>query len=391
VSTSFEPGSAPEGFIPLSVPEIAGNAQQYLNQCIDSNWVSTAGPFVDRFEQSVAEASQAKYAIATVNGTAALHIALLLSNVRPNDEVLMPALTFIASANAVRYVGAWPLFIDSEELYGQLDAVKLARFLEAQCEFRSGKVTNRKTGREIRAILPVHILGHPVDLDPIIEIANRYQLPIIEDAAEAIGTKYLGRPVGNHGRIGCFSFNGNKLLTCGGGGMIVTDDSDLARRAKYLTTQAKDDPLEYVHGEVGYNYRLTNLQAALGLSQMELLADYVEKKRTIAKRYETAFQDIAEIQMMREASWAYSTYWMYTIRVPNDSRPLLRYLASRQIQSRPLWQPLHRSPAMVGCQSDSIEVADRLYQQSLSLPCSVGLASSDQDRVIEAVRTFFNS
>jgi perosamine synthetase len=388
VSTSFEPGAAPDGFIPLCVPEIRGNAWRYVKQCLDANWVSTAGPFVDRFERQVADSVGAKYAVAVVNGTAALHIALLVSGVRPDDEVLVPALTFIATANAVRYAGAWPVFLDAEPLYAQLDPQKLLDFLGRECVRRDGTLYNRTTRRRVKAILPVHVLGHPVDMDPLLDAARRYDLVVIEDAAEALGARYKGRPAGRMGDVGCFSFNGNKLLTCGGGGVLVTDDARLAERARYLTTQAKDDPLEYVHGAVGYNYRLTNLQAALGCAQMELLDEYVAAKRAAAARYHDAFREIDGIAPLREAPWAFSTFWMYTVRVGGDSRPLLGHLASARIQTRPLWQPLHRSPAHAGCQAYHVEVADHLYREALSLPCSVGLSAEQQAEVVRAISAF---
>ena len=392
MSTSSEPGSAPTGFVPLCVPEIRGNAWDYVKQCLDSNWVSTAGPFVDRFEQMVAGSAGAKYGVATVNGTAALHVALLAAGVRPDDEVLVPALTFIATANAVRYAGAWPVFLDAEPVHGQLDPQKLTDFLERECTSRGGALVNRTTGRTVRVVLPVHVLGHPVDMDPVCEVAERFGLTVIEDAAEALGAKYKGRPVGRFGAAACFSFNGNKLLTCGGGGMIVTDDPHLAERARYLTTQAKDDPLEYVHGEVGFNYRLTSLQAALGCAQMELLDQFVGAKRATAAVYDAAFRDVPMIEPFTEAPWAFSTSWMYTVKIGRDqSRPLMRHLDAHRIQTRPLWQPLHCSPAHAGRQSYRVEVADRLYRESLSLPCSVGLTPQQREQVLATISAFWRS
>ncbi|RME03545.1 MAG: aminotransferase DegT, partial [Deltaproteobacteria bacterium] len=266
--SSFEPGApAAEGFIPLSIPKLAGNEWRYVRECLDTNWVSSVGAFVERFEREVAARVGARYGVATASGTAAIHIALLVSGVGPGDEVLLPTLTFIAPANAIRYVGAVPLLLDVDPVTWQLDPEKTIDFLEKECRWQEGRLVNRTTGRRVRAIMPVHILGHPVDLDPILEVARKYELTVIEDATESLGARYKERHVGNLGDIGCFSFNGNKIITSGGGGMIVTNDETTARRARYLTTQAKDDPIEYVHGELGYNYRLTNLQAALGVAQ----------------------------------------------------------------------------------------------------------------------------
>src|SRR5450631_470569 len=243
--------------IPLSVPEIRGNEWKYVKDCLDTNWVSSVGSYVDQFEKMTAEYVGAKHAIATVNGTSALHIAMLLAGVNAEDEVLVSTLTFIAPVNAVRYIGAWPVFIDAEQQYLQIDPAAVVDFLENGCTWDGHELRNRRSGRRVAAILPVHILGHPVDLDPVMAVAAKYALPVIEDATEGLGARYRGKSLGSFGSAGCFSFNGNKIITTGGGGMLVTDDATWAARARYLTTQAKDDPIEYVHNAVGYNYRLT--------------------------------------------------------------------------------------------------------------------------------------
>lgn len=382
---SYEPG-----VIPLSVPEIRGNEWKYVKECLDTGWVSSVGPFVDRFERDVAAYLGARHAVATVNGTAALHTALLVAGVEPGDEVLVSTLTFIAPVNAVRYVGAHPVLIDAEPEHWQMDPQKTVEFLRRECERRDGGPRNRATGRRVRAILPVHVLGHPVDMDPILEAAREFGLVVVEDATECLGAKYKGRPAGRLGGIGCFSFNGNKIITTGGGGMIVTDDPGWADRARYLTTQAKNDPVEYVHGEIGYNYRLTNVQAAMGCAQMELLDEYIGVKRRIAAAYDAAFAAEPGIAPMRQAPWAGSIWWMYTIRVDagrrgEDSRALLRRLAGAGIEARPLWQPAHLSPAHRDAQACGCEVAERLYRDALSLPCSVGLTPAQQERVIREI------
>ena len=385
------PGAPPAAdFIPLIVPEIRGNEWEYVKECLDTNWVSSVGPFVDRFEKLTAEHVGTKYAIATVNGTAALHIALMLAGVEANDEVLVSALTFIAPANAIRYVGAWPVFIDAEPSYWQIDPAAVVEFLENGCRWDGHVLVNRKTGRRVKAILPVHILGHPVDIDPILEVAAKYSLPVIEDATEGLGARYRGKSLGSFGQSACFSFNGNKIITTGGGGMLVTDDAELAKRAKYLTTQAKDDPIEYVLNEIGYNYRLTNVLAAIGCAQMEQLDMFVQAKRQIARRYQESLSAIRGIRLPNEAEWAYSTYWMYTVLIDErelgiSSRDLLRELGERKIQARPLWQPMHRSPAHMGVVDLSCPNADALSAQALSLPCSVGLTPNAQEQVIESI------
>ena len=389
----FEPGAvAPPGVIPLSVPEINGNAWKYVKECLDTNWVSSAGPFVDRFERMVADYSGARYAAAIVNGTAALHTALLTAGVEPDDEVLVSTLTFIAPVNTIRYAGAWPILVDAEPDYWQMDPQRVAGFLNDECAWDGDALRNKTTGRRVKAILPVHILGHPCDMDPLLEAARKYNLVVIEDATESLGSEYKEGKVGHLGDLGCFSFNGNKIITTGGGGMIVTDNAAWADKAKYLSTQAKDDPIEYVHNEIGYNYRLTNIQAALGCAQMETFDETLAKKRAIAARYDAAFRDMPGVTLMREATWARSNFWMYTILIDEQaygqgSRALLRRLAKEDIQARPLWQPMHQSPACQTYQVLGGEVADRLHRDALTLPCSAGLTFDDQTRVINAVQS----
>jgi len=376
--------------VPLSVPVLGGNEWKYVKECLDTNWVSSAGPFVERFEEMIAGRLGVGHAVALVSGTAALHLALLVAGVQRDDEVLMPALTFIAPANAVRYLGAWPVFIDVEPDYWQLDPQSLADFVSRECDWRDGGLWNRRTGRRVRAVLPVDILGHPCDLDAISELAHSRDLVVVEDATEALGAFYKDRPVGQGADVACLSFNGNKIITSGGGGMIVTNREDWAARARYLSTQAKDDPVEYIHVNVGFNYRQTNIQAALGVAQLEQLDARVAAKRRIAAAYTEALGSVAGIRVMTEAPWATSTFWLYTATVDSGrygsgSRALLKRLARDGIQSRPLWQPLNQSPAMAGCQSMGAPVAERVAAAALSLPSSADLSPSDQARVIAAV------
>jgi len=382
---------AGKSFVPLSVPHLAGNEWTYIKECLDTDWVSSVGPFVDRFEREVAQAAGTKYAVATVNGTAALHIALLLAGVEPGDEVMVSDLTFIAPANAIRYTGAYPVFIDAESSYWQMDVQKLKDFLENGCEITRGGLINKVTRRNVRALLPVHILGSACDMAPILELAGRFGLPVVEDATECLGARYRDKPAGSLGLMGCFSFNGNKILTTGGGGMLVTDDECLAQRAHYLTTQAKDDPLEFVHGTVGYNYRLPNVLAALGCAQLEQLRTFIAHKREIAAAYTADFADLSAINPMREPPGVFSTYWLYTVRVETvegrpGSRDLIKALDTQGIQTRPLWQPMHLSPAHRGVFATDCSVAEKLNRECLSLPCSVGLAREDRRRVAGAVR-----
>ena len=396
-SESYAPGApVGAGEIPLCVPNISGNEWEYLRACLDSGWVSSAGPFVERFEAQFAHVTDGGYAIATSTGTAALHVAVLLAGVRPDEEVILPALSFIAPANAVRYAGAWPTFVDVDRTYWQLDPHEVEAFLREDCVGGAGALRNRHTNRRVTAILPVDVLGHPVDLDRIHVLAREFGLAVIEDATESLGARYHGRPLGSCSAITCFSFNGNKLLTTGGGGMLVTRDEQLAKRARYLTTQAKDDALEFVHGEVGFNYRLTNVQDAIGIAPLEQLMAFVAAKRRIAERYSRALSTLEGLQPMSEAPWARSAYWLYTVLLDArtcslDRRQLLRALAERGIQTRPLWQPLHRSPAHASSFARPCPVADETQANALSLPCSTHLSEADQDRVIDSVASLLSS
>jgi perosamine synthetase len=389
---SFAPGSpAGQGNIPLCVPEIRGNEWKYIQDCLDTNWVSSVGSYVDQFEQNLADYLGAKHAVATVNGTAALHIALLVAGVGPDDEVLVPSLTFIAPANAVRYVGAWPVFMDSEPDFWQMDPAKVQDFLDLECHWRNGILVNKATNRRVKAILPVHILGHPCDMNPIMGVARRYDLTVIEDASESLGAKYDGQMVGRFGDIACFSFNGNKIITTGGGGMIVTDNKDWAERARYLTTQAKDDSLEYFHEEIGYNYRLTNIQAAMGVAQMELLDDFVDKKRAIAQAYKEKFLDLEGITLMAAQPCAEPAYWLYTILLHetttlDERKAIISGLNDDGVGCRPLWHPLHSLPPYSGCQAFRIEHSVSLYQRAVSLPSSVGLTPMDQQTCVASLQ-----
>ncbi|MDP3940261.1 MAG: LegC family aminotransferase [Deltaproteobacteria bacterium] len=383
--------SAPAPHIPNAVPHLAGNEWKYLKECLDSNWVSSAGPFIERFEVEVARYVGAPHAVATVNGTAALHVALKAAGVEPGDEVLVPSLTFIATANAVAYCGAHPVFLDSEEVSWGLDPQKTADFLARECLARAGRIVNRATGRVVRALLPVHLYGHPCDLDPLIEVAGRYPLAIVEDAAEALGAFYRGRRLCGDGRLACLSFNGNKIITTGGGGMVLTGDAALAGRLRALTTQARTDSLEYIHEVMGFNYRLTNIQAALGVAQLEQLDGFIERKRATAAFYQRALGAIDGVSPFVEAPWARSIYWMASVlleprRCP-DVRALLRALNAAGIGARPLWRPLHLQPVFAAAQAYRVDVATRLYDRGLSLPCSVGITPEERGTVVEALRS----
>lgn len=380
--------------IPLTVPALGGNEWQYLKQCLDTNWVSYRGPFVERFEKELAKQCGSAYAVVTASGTAALHLALLIAGVETDTEVLMPGITFVAPANAVRYCGAWPTLLDIRETDWQLDVAKLADFLHSACDRRDGRVFNRSTGRRVSAILPVHLLGGMCDVDAVAELACRYDLPVVEDAAECLGATYKQRQLASpciglepQSRQVTTSFNGNKIVTAGGGGALLTDDARLAARAKHLSTTAKTEGIEFYHDEVGYNYRMTNIAAALGLAQLEQLDRFLAAKRHIAARYAELFQADPRIRVHPESVHARCTYWLYTIMTRGAAKPLLEKLNAAGIESRPVWTPLHRLPAFAAnSYSYHCDFAETFYRHGISLPCSVGLGDADIRSVVDAVR-----
>jgi perosamine synthetase len=377
------------GGIPLAAPDIGELERQFVDESLRSGWVAY-GPFVDRLEEEVKRLLDVQHAVAVTSGTAALHLALLAAGVRPGDEVVVSALTFISPAFAIRYAEARPVFVDAERLYRQLDPERLADFLHDECEQTSEGLVRRASGRRIGAIVPVDVLGHPADVDAVNALAADVGVPVVEDAAEALGASLRGRSAGALAEIACLSFNGNKIVTAGSGGMVVTDDARVAERARYLATQAKDDPLEYVHGAIGFNYRLSNVHAALGYGQLRRLDEFVSAKRRIAAAYADGFRDIPGIELPREAQDAFSTFWLYTIHVRADeygmsSRDLLARLLDAGIQARPLWQPLHRSPALRDAEPSVCPVADELHATGLSLPSSVTLTPAEQARVVALI------
>lgn len=376
-----------DAFIPLAVPYLGGNEWKYVKECLDTNWVSSVGTYVDRFETELASYIGRQRAVATSSGTAAIHLALLVAGVGANDEVLVSDMTFIAPANAIRYVGAFPVFVDADAVHWEMDTLKLADFAENGCEWKDGALVNRTTHRRIRAIMPVHILGHPCDMDPIMDIARQYGLKVIEDATESLGARYKGRPVGSHGDIACFSFNGNKVITTGGGGMLVTDSQEIADRARHLSTQAKIDPIEYVHSEIGYNYRLTNVLAAIGVAQLEQLDAFVAKKRHITEQYRSGLAHVPGVTMQVEAEWADTSAWLSTVSFDvasygRDARATMQHLQRHGVQTRPLWQPMHSSAVFTDCFATDCSVSEQLYQEALSLPSSVDLDGAQQEKII---------
>jgi len=377
--------------IPLSVPSIQGNEWKYIKECLDTEWVSSAGKYVDLFEQKICEYTGAKYAVACVNGTAALHISLLLAGVKPDDEVIVPTLTFISPINVVRYCNAYPVFMDADDFYN-IDVEKTIAFIKEETEFKNGYSYNKKTGRRISAIIPVHIFGNAVNLEPLVEICKERNIKIIEDATESLGTKYTkgkftGKHAGTVGEFGCLSFNGNKIMTTGGGGMILTNDQKLADKAQYLTTQAKDDEVRYIHNEIGYNFRLTNIQAALGVAQLEQLPEYIEIKKRNYRFYKKEIDKISGLHLAETPDYAENNYWMYALQIDKeiygkDREELMKYLWDHKIQTRPVWYLNHLQKPYKNCQTYKIEKAVELLGKTLNIPCSVNLRYEDIKTVI---------
>lgn len=378
------------GLLAAHEPVFAGNEWRYLRECLDSGWVSSAGPLVPRFERSVADYVGAQHAVATVSGTAAVHLALCAAGVQPGDEVLVSDLTFIAPVNAIRYCGAHPLLMDADPQTWQLDVDKVADFLRDECEHRNGVAINKRTRRPVRAVVAVHLLGLACEIAPLVAVARRHGLVVIEDAAQATGVRYKGKHVGTFGDLGAFSFNGNKILTAGGGGMVVTNSRRLAQRSRYLATQACDDPVECVHGAVGFNYRLSNLHAAVGLAQLEQLDTFIARKRRIAATYSDAFRGVDSLVPMTAPPHVEATYWLYTVRLGPactlaDRNRVLRRLTASGMAARPLWRPMHALPMNRDCATYRIAHAQRLQVQSLGLPSGAGLDDADVRRCIAAV------
>ncbi|WP_277986835.1 LegC family aminotransferase [Aeribacillus pallidus] len=365
-------------FIPLHEPSFMGNEWKYLKDCVDTGWVSSAGKYVELFEQKLADFIGVKRAVAVVNGTAALHIALKIVGVMPNDEVLIPSLTFVATGNAVVYCGATPHFVDVEERTLGLDPNKLNEYLDEIADVKNGECYNKITGRRIKAVVPMHTFGHPVDIDPLIEVCKKYHLKLVEDAAESLGSYYKGKHTGNFGIASAFSFNGNKIITTGGGGAIVTNDEKLADLAKHLTTTAKiPHRWEYVHDMIGYNYRMPNINAALGCAQLEQLPKFIKKKRELAKKYKEAFRDIAGVSFFEEANFSKSNYWLNTLILEESFEftrdELLKALNESGIMSRPIWHPLHLLKMYKYNPKMDLSMTEKLSQQIINIPSSMSL------------------
>jgi perosamine synthetase len=369
-------GSGPKA---LHEPKFAGNEWEYLKACLDSTFVSSVGKFVDQFELNLAQYTGANYAVATTNGTAALHIALKLAGVIPNDEVIIPALTFVATANAVTYCNAIPHFVDSEENTLGIDVAKLRGYLHQHTRNVDGLCINTLSGRIIRAVVPMHTFGHPVDMDGLIELATEFKLVVVEDAAESLGSTYKGKHTGTIGKLGVLSFNGNKTITTGGGGAILTNDPELARRAKHLTTTAKlSHAWEYRHDEVGYNYRMPNINAALGCAQLEQLPQLLESKRDLFSRYQGAFNKVDGVQLMSEPNGCSSNYWLQTLILDVGNSiyrdVLLEATNNSGYMTRPIWVLMKELAQFSAMPSMDLSGAQSLSERVINIPSSASLS-----------------
>jgi aminotransferase in exopolysaccharide biosynthesis len=370
-------GSRP---VVLHEPSFTGNEWLYLKECLDSTFVSSVGKFVDRFEAELANFTGAKHAVAVVNGTAALHIALKLAGVKANDEVLVPALTFVATANAVTYCGASPHFVDSDEYTLGVDATKLRNYLASQTEQRARQCVNRYTGQVIRAIVPMHAFGHPVDLEGLLAITHDFNIALVEDAAESLGSYYHGRHTGTFGLMGALSFNGNKTITTGGGGAILTDNLEFARHAKHLTTTAKlPHAWEYCHDEIGYNYRMPNLNAALGCAQLEQLPNILIAKRALFQRYKIAFTNVAGVKLIAEPNQCQSNYWLQTLLLDSEQADqrdfILKTTNEAGLMTRPAWILMNELKSFKDCPHMNLTCARSLADRLINIPSSSVLVS----------------
>jgi aminotransferase in exopolysaccharide biosynthesis len=376
-------------FIPLSVPNLKGNELEYISNAVRTEWVSTGGPFVNDFEREVALYAKCKGAVSCQNGTSGLHIALQLCDVQRNEEVIVPALTFIAAVNPVKYIGAEPVFMDCDDTL-TMDPQKLRDFCANECSLIDQKLINRKTKKQIKALIIVHVFGNMADMVSIRSIAEEYHLRIIEDATEAMGTYYTegiykGHHAGTIGDIGVYSFNGNKIITTGGGGMIVSNNEEFLKKAKHLTTQAKSDELYYTHDAIGYNYRMTNLQAALGLAQLEQLEQFIETKKENYFHYKKKIETIANLHLLDFRQDIRPNYWFYALYLeqpyPLNRDQMIPFLGSKNVQVRPIWGLIPDQPPYENNQVYEIECAKDYLEHVINIPCSSNLTTEDVDYV----------
>ncbi len=371
----------------LSGPNLSGNEWKYVKECIDTEWVSSVGSYVNLFEKMLAERAGTNYAVATSSGTTALHTSLHILGVGHNDYVIVPNLTFIASLNSIKYTGADPVLMDVDANTWQMDLDLLEDFLEKECYIEGEHLFHTKDKRRIPAIMPVHVLGNMCNMDRLSDLCQRFHLIMLEDSTESLGSRFKGKHSGSFGLMGCFSFNGNKLITTGGGGMIVTDDESLAQRSKHITTQAKSDRLEYIHDEIGFNYRLTNVAAAIGVGQMEQLDLFLDAKQRMKKFYFEHLGNVGDIEFQGVEEHVDPNWWLFTIKT-NKMRQVLTALNNEKLQARPFWVPMNRLNMFV----DDIyynyeDISGQVYSKCVSIPCSTNITEEQMNRVVQIIRS----
>jgi perosamine synthetase len=376
--------------IPLSVPNLSGKEWDYVKECLETGWISSAGSFVDKFEATFANYVGTDKAVSVVNGTSALHLSLKILGVAHSDLVIMPNVTFVASANAISYLGAEPILIDIEPSTWQMDLNLLEQFLDNDCEYNSQKkLIHIQSQKKITALMIVHVQGNICDMERLLEIAKKYNLPVLEDAAEALGSKYESSYAGTIADIGCYSFNGNKIMSTGGGGMIVSKHTELIDRAKHLSTTAKKNSLTYYHDEVGYNYRLVNILSAVGLAQIECLDSFIESKLNTAEFYRNALKNTGDIKFQKVSSNVISNEWLFTILTSSMS-DLLEYLNNNGVMCRPFWIPMNQLPMYKHCiYIQSEDISRSIHQDALSLPCSTNISQAELNEVVDKVKSFY--
>ena len=379
--------------IPNCIPHVAGNEVAYLKECVATGWLSPVGPFVDRFEEKFASYHNVELATAVSSGTAAIHLGLLAIGVRQGDLVLCPTVTFIGSVNPIRYVGADPVFLGVEADTLNLDMQCLEDFLSTETTHQDGDLVYKRNGRRIAALIVVHLYGNSADMDIVMRLSERYGFPVLEDAAESLGAKYKGKLVGTFGDVGCFSFNGNKIITTGGGGMIISRHPAKTSFCRHLSTQSKNDSFEFIHDNIGFNYRLSNLCAAVGTAQMECLDDFIKKKRAHAERYRSLFSESDIIEIVISPSDCFGTYWMVLARfkkpLPIPVMDQLRELSKSGLGVRPIWHPIHIMPLYQDAIYYGKDNAEEIYQSTFCLPSSVGLKKEEIEETVKLLRTTF--
>lgn len=373
----------------LSGPNMAGNELKYVTECITTGWVSSVGAYVDQFEKMSAEFAGTKYAVATSSGTTALHICLVMMGVNQDDYVITPNITFIATCNSIKYTGANPIFIDTDVDTWQMDLNLLEEFLKNETEQRNGVCHYKKDGKRIPVIMPVHVLGNMCDMDRLMALAKKYNLTVIEDSTEALGSYFKGKHAGSFGLMGTFSYNGNKIITTGGGGMIITDDEALAKKAKHLTTQAKSDPFEYMHDAIGYNYRLVNVAAAMGVAQMEQLPGFIKRKHEIISFYKKELEGVGDIKFQQISTDVKPNWWLPTI-FTKKQKEVLKALNDAKMQSRPFWVPMNQLRMFTeNIYYNHTDRSNFVYQHCLSIPCSTYITNENLKAVADKIKECF--